>query len=267
MAVRIISYGGGVQSTALVVLAATGQIDADAAVFANVGDDSEHPAALRWVREVVQPWAAERGFLVHETERRTRTGERAQTLLEQVTDTTRRSIEIPVRLSPHGAPGNRNCTHTYKIKVIDRWLRDQGVTKDNPATVLIGISTDEIQRLNNKRRSDYSLPEYPLIDLRLDRSACQRLIVDTFGEPAPKSSCWFCPFATPARWAEMRRDEPELFAQSVRLERAINEKRRAMDRDEAWLSRFCRPLDVAITEAQPTLFDGPEGCDEGYCWT
>ena len=34
-----ISYGGGVQSTALIVLAATGRIHADAALFANVGDD------------------------------------------------------------------------------------------------------------------------------------------------------------------------------------------------------------------------------------
>ena len=36
-----ISYGGGVQSTALLVLSATGRLPAvDAALFANVGDDS-----------------------------------------------------------------------------------------------------------------------------------------------------------------------------------------------------------------------------------
>lgn len=261
---RIISYGGGVQSTALVILAATGRIKADAAVFANVGDDSEHPLTVPFVRDVVLPWATEHGFPVHETQKVRRDGS-TETLLQKL-HRTERSVDIPVRMA-NGAPGNRSCTADFKIKVVDRWLREHGATKDNKATVLIGFSTDELERANKKRTSNLSVPEYPLLDLGWNRSRCQALIVETFGRPGPKSSCWFCPFATPARWAEMRRDEPELFAQSVRLERAINEKRRAMDRDEAWLSRFCRPLDVAITEAQPTLFDGPEGCDEGYCWT
>jgi hypothetical protein len=36
-----------------------------------------------------------------------------------------------------------------------------------------------------------------------------------------------------------------------------------------YLTRFGRPLDQAITEAQPSLFgaDGPETCDGGHCWT
>jgi hypothetical protein len=34
-------------------------------------------------------------------------------------------------------------------------------------------------------------------------------------------------------------------------------------------SRFGRPLDEAITEAQPAPCapDGPEACDDGHCWT
>ena len=38
---RILSYGGGVQSNALLVLAAQGVIYFDALVFANVGADSD----------------------------------------------------------------------------------------------------------------------------------------------------------------------------------------------------------------------------------
>jgi hypothetical protein len=41
---RAIAYGGGVQSTNLMVLAARQQIDFRVFLFANVGDDSEHPA-------------------------------------------------------------------------------------------------------------------------------------------------------------------------------------------------------------------------------
>ena len=45
--IRAISFGGGVQSTALLVLASQGKIDFRTFLFANVGDDSEHPATLR----------------------------------------------------------------------------------------------------------------------------------------------------------------------------------------------------------------------------
>ena len=54
MTLKVISYGGGVQSTAMVVLAVQGRIDADVALFSNVGDDSEHPATLEYVRNVMQ---------------------------------------------------------------------------------------------------------------------------------------------------------------------------------------------------------------------
>jgi hypothetical protein len=43
--ITVISYGGGVQSTALLVLAIQRQLGpVDAALFANVGDDSEDPS-------------------------------------------------------------------------------------------------------------------------------------------------------------------------------------------------------------------------------
>ena len=43
-------------------------------------------------------------------------------------------------------------------------------------------------------------------------------------------------------------------------------------RGPVYLTRFGRPLDEAVAEAQPSLFgpdapDGPETCHEGRCWT
>lgn len=54
-ALRTISYGGGVQSTALLVLAATGRIDFTTFLMSNVGDDSEHPDTLTYVHDVAVP--------------------------------------------------------------------------------------------------------------------------------------------------------------------------------------------------------------------
>ena len=59
--VRAFSSGGGVQSTAALVLAVQGRIDFPTHLFANVGDDSEAPATLTYVRSVLMPYAAAHG--------------------------------------------------------------------------------------------------------------------------------------------------------------------------------------------------------------
>lgn len=264
---RVISYGGGVQSTALLVLAAQGELGRiDAALFANVGDDSEHPNTLKYVREVAQPWAAAHGVTVEVLHRHRRDGT-PETLMGRLSKHGSRSLPIPVRMS-NGAPGRRSCTTDFKIKVVGKWLKGHGASAERPADVLIGISLDEIERVGNKRVAPYERVAYPLIDLRLTREDCKR-IIERAGLPVPpKSSCFFCPFHRPWTWAEMRRDEPELFDKSVALERLLNERRATLGKDPVWLTRFNKPLDEAVAEAQPTLWGGPgETCDEGYCWT
>lgn len=270
-ALTVISYGGGVQSTAMCVLATQGKLgyDINAALFANVGDDSEHPDTNRYVREIMQPWAAERGLAVHELHRRTRDGE-IETLYGRLMKPGSRSLPIPIRMS-NGAPNTRSCTADFKIRVVGKWLKANGASATDKATVCIGISTDEIQRIGNKHAADYETPVYPLIELGLSRGDCLDVIARA-GLPRPrKSACYFCPFHRPAAWAEMRRDEPDLFAKSQHLEDTLNERRDMLGKDHVWLTRFNRRLSDAVAEAQTPLFtDGEFGdgaCDEGYCWT
>jgi hypothetical protein len=273
---RTISYGGGVQSTALCVLAVQGKLDAviggpvDVALFSNVGDDSEHPATLAFVREVMTPWAAERGLPIVELQRIKRDGT-VETLMGRLTKEGSRSLAIPVRMS-NGAPGNRSCTADFKIHVIGKWLKAQGCGKTTPpAIVCIGISVDEVERASRGRDEPYQKRYYPLLNLGLTRSDCERVIRDAGLPVPPKSSCFFCPFHRPTTWAEMRRDEPELFAKSQALEDLLNERRQMLGRDPVWLTRFNRRLSDAISEAQTSLFDdttgiGETGCDEGVCF-
>lgn len=269
MTIRSISYGGGVQSTAMIILAVQGHIDADVALFANVGDDSEHPATLEYVRNVMVPWAAGHGFPIHELQRIRRDGT-TETLWQGLVKDSRR-IPIPVRMADTGAPGNRTCTADWKMKVITRWLKANGATADDPAIIHIGISTDEIQRAGRARNAQFEQRSYPLLNLGLSRNDCRNVIAAA-GLPIPgKSSCFFCPFHRPARWAEMRRDEPELFDKAQHLEDVLNDRRVMLGKDRVYLTRFGRRLSDAIQPAQATLFDdGPAGefetCDEGVCF-
>jgi len=52
---RVFAYGGGIQSTAALVLAAAGRINFPVFLFANVGEDSEHPATLAYLHHTARP--------------------------------------------------------------------------------------------------------------------------------------------------------------------------------------------------------------------
>lgn len=277
--IRAISYGGGVQSTALIVLATQGIIEYDFALFSNVGEKAEHPDTLTYVRNVMTPWINERNQpqLVELSKCWQRGDKKGQSvdLWDEIVRRDKRSIPIPIRMQDTGAPGNRLCTIDYKIRVVSRWLKGQGATANNPATVAIGISTDEFQRANRRTINPAEQVTYPLLDLGLSRQDCMKIIADIGLPVPPKSSCFFCPFHKPQYFSELRRDRPDLFEKAAQLEAAINQKRADMGKDDVYLTRFGTPLHSAVPEAQETLFeneawssmDGDGTCDDGYCFT
>ncbi len=258
---RTVSYGGGVQSTAMLVLAAQNKIDFRTFIIANTGDDSEHPDTLRYVREVAKPYAEDNGIELVEVQH-TRFGE-PDTLLQAL---DRGRMIIPVRRTKDGPPMSRSCTADFKIKAVAKELKRRGATADHPATVALGISVDEIQRA--KPTIDPKSPEqrrvYPLLDLGLHRRDCRDLIAAAGLPVPPKSACWFCPFHDVEAWRSLKRDTPDLFDASVALEARMS----AMTSDDrpVYLTRRGVPLDEAIDD-QLTLDGMGDDCDSGWCFT
>ena len=267
--IRSISYGGGVQSTALLVLAAQKRIDFPLFLFSNVGDDSENPGTLRYVEEYAKPYAEQHGIELVELHRVMKRTGQVRTLWEDLTREGSKSLKIPVRMS-NGAPGTRSCTATYKILVIADELKRRGATAENPATIGIGISVDEIHRANNRRCEPHEQIVYPLLDLGLRRTDCARIIREAGLPVPPKSSCFFCPFHRPETWHDMRREQPAVFEKACQLEDRLNRTRDELGKDHVWLTRFNRPLREAIPDGVDLLpmFDEADGaCDSGYCFT
>ncbi|WP_202124351.1 adenine nucleotide alpha hydrolase family protein [Actinomadura physcomitrii] len=264
--IRAFSYGGGWQSTAALVLAAQGHIDFRTFLFANVGDDSEHPATLAYIRDHAAPYAAAHGIDLRELRRIRRDGT-TETLYGRLMREGSRSIPIPVRMS-NGAPGTRSCTADFKIRVIGRWLKAHGASPENPATIAIGISLDEIHRANTRRHEPYERIAYPLLDLRIRRTDCPRIIRSAGLPVPPKSSCWFCPFHRLSTWQNMRRDQPGLFTKACHLEATINKRRHALGKDPVYLTRYNAPLVDVTPEADTLPFEQDDGtCDTGWCFT
>lgn len=263
---QVFSYGGGVQSTAALVLAAQRKLDYPTFLFANVGDDSEHPATLAYVRDVAMPYAAQHGIALHEL-RYTRRDGRQPTLYAEVVGNNR-SIDIPMYLGS-GKPGHRNCTKTFKIKVIDRWIKAAGATAEQPADVGLGISIDEFQRMRTPidPRFPFRRRVYPLIDLRLARDDCRRIIASAGLPVPPKSACWFCPFHVERDWRALQRDHPDLAARAIDLEEKVNLKRAKLHRDAMYLAWQLIPLEKLLQAEQSEMdFDG-DACESGYCMT
>lgn len=222
MTVRAISLGGGHQSTALVVLAIAGEIDFPLAIMANVGDRAENPATLTYLSDHLMPYAQRHGY---------------ELVVRRWVDRSGRECDLYDDIT------SLECTDRYKIAVVGRELRRRGASADDPAVVAVGISVDEIERVNRRHAAPWEKPVYPLVDLGMTRADCDRVVADAGLPIPPKSSCWFCPFRPTSYWSESRLAGDGVFEAGVALE----------DRLEG--------------ASQGSMIEGPDTCDSGYCWT
>jgi PP-loop superfamily ATP-utilizing enzyme len=270
MTVRAVSYGGGVQSTALLVLAAERQINFDLFLFANVGDDSEHPDSLRYVREVAMPYAATHGIELLELTKQPSKGRFAgetETLWKRLTHPDSKSLGFPIRMSG-GKPSSRSCTADFKVGVVSREIKRRGASPRDPAVVAIGISVDEIERA--KPGSDPRQPSqtvvYPLLDLGLHRRDCRRVIADGGLPVPPKSSCFFCPYHSISAWRDLRNNRPDLWEKAVELETHVSLRSQGQGHGPMFMTDRLVPLPDAVDDQLG--FDGMgDDCDSGWCMT
>lgn len=262
MGLRVFSFGGGKQSVAALVLAAQGKIDYRIFVFSNVGNDSENPDTITYFKKYARPFASKHGILLQEIRRHPRSGE-DETLLQWLTKPGSRTIGIPVRMA-NGAPGNRLCTETYKIRVVSNYVKESGASASDPWTLGMGISLDEFQRMRNSSGYKHYNLDYPLINLNLTRTDCIKIITDAGLPEPPKSSCWFCPYHRVAEWEEIRATKPKLFQQAVDLEKFLNHKRAEFGKDNVYLSSRRMPLEEAVKVTAQDTDDAT--CDSGFCF-
>ena len=201
---RVLSFGGGVQTTALAVLWMRGEVDADVAIFADtLGETPETYAHIDRLRQDLD-----------------RAGRRLVRVVSSLGALEEHAIADKFSPIPSFTPGagqsKRECTSNWKIRPIRRWLRDQGVRR---ATMLIGISIDEVHRMRDPN-VQWITNEYPLIDRRLTRANCVEIASAAGYVNTPKSACFFCPYQAPGRWARLAVDHPELFIRAEAIESA-----------------------------------------------
>lgn len=235
---NILSYGGGTQSTAMLILIKLGKITKpDIVIHADTG--SELPETIQfiqiaknYVEDVLKiPFAivkSHRGSL-HED--------------------YMKHGNIPII-------GSRSCTSNFKIQPQRRLVRIiVGRRNKHLANSMLGITTDE-----EKRRTEGDVQwlklVYPLLDeFRYTRKECI-LLNNLNGWDVKKSGCFCCPYQGGKAWLELKENYPDLFDLSIEME----EKKRRVKGGKLGLYQE-RPLsDLDNITLEESKCDSGAGC-------
>lgn len=258
---RVLSLGAGVQSTALALMAARGEIEApDCAIFADT--QSEPPAVYRhldWL-ETQLP------FPVH----RVSVGNLGQEILDASTGVRPNHNRPPLFVwnaaTASRGMTKRQCTRDFKIKPIKAEVRRllglrkgqqmrhflglaRGVPVPEIVEQWVGISMDEIERLKVSDEP-YIRLRHPLIEARMSRRDCVRWFGERQYQIPPKSACIFCTYHDNAMWRAIRDDDPASWAYACKIDEAIRAPGRHKGmRELGFIHSSLRPLAEANIDA------------------
>lgn len=202
---NIVSFGGGVNSTAMLLGMYERQIPCDLILFADTG--GEKPETYHH-RDEFSKWLVNHGYPEIITVREERW------TLEQDCLNRKRLPSIVL--------GLRDCSDKWKIRpqnryvsqwqpAIDVWDKGEKIVK------FIGFDAGEPWRANDHENKKYDY-KYLLIEWGWQREECIETI-QKHGLCVPsKSSCFFCPEMREWEIVDLKNDHPELAERAIAME-------------------------------------------------
>lgn len=291
---RVLSLGGGQQSTAIYLMAANGHegvAPLDYAIFADTGEEPS------WVLEQVTALA----------EYRTPEGKPgAPILVRWATDSEGKQVRLGDNLiegnegrfatipafikhldlyDKHGnaqGKGKRQCTAEFKISVVERTIRREllGLApgqayRGERITQVFGFDFKEgsrIVRTKDRLASEIlSVGDFPLWDLQWKRADCVSYVLEVWGREVLPSACTFCPMVN-VRFRRLLKDrDPDGHDRACQVDAALRRPGAAASKQlagELYIHRSMRPLsEVDLGEDEDSdMFAGMNGdCLTGYC--
>lgn len=215
----ILSLGAGVQSTAMALMAARGEITPmpDYAIFADTAEPHHVYSHLEWLEDQLP-------FPIITVQH--------QNIWKDVLASAREGKRVAnppfYTKGENGEKGilSRTCTLEYKIKPIQRKIREllgfkkgQRV-KDAHVEQWIGISTDEKTRMKLSSEK-WITNRWPLIEKDFSRYGCAKWVQDNGYPKAPRSACIFCPYHNNDYWRWLRDNWPDEFEQACEFDEEI----------------------------------------------
>lgn len=262
---NIVSFGGGTNSTAMIIGMYLHKIPIDLILFADTGGEQPHTYAFI---EIFNNWLVEHGLpKIISVEYHDKEGNRLTLEQECLNSGTLPSI----------AYGFKRCSLKHKIGTQEKFCNNYQPCKDVWASgqrvhKFIGYDAGETRRIQHAAPADEANKKYenhyPLYVWGWTREECVR-VIERAGLPRPgKSSCFFCPSMKKKEIQALWENYPELFRRAVEIEHgaaATNVTVKGLGRNWSWESYYNEFIaKKELEDAQITfdeLFpDSPGGC-------
>lgn len=260
---NIVSFGGGTDSTAMIIGMYRKGIPIDLILFADTGGECPHTYEHierfnEWLRQRSLPQIT----IVWNVDK---SGERLTLEQECLKSNTLPSLAYGMKkcsLKHKAGPQDKFCNNYEPCKEI--WERGEKVFK------YIGYDAGEERRAQHAFAIDLQDKKYKkvyaLIEWGWYREDCQRVIQEE-GLPLPgKSSCFFCPSMKKPEIKELKRKYPNLFDRAIAIEENAQESLvsvKGLGRDYAW-KNYMEWEDAQISLCMVYESDDiPCGCYDG----
>ena len=245
-----LSFGAGVQTTALLCLYKEQKVFFKKAIFADTGAEPERVYNHLEKLNSLFPdliVSTKRGDIVKDT------------IIEKY-------ITAPV-FTDDNKKGRRVCTARYKIDPVSNKIRElenckNKHLKEDAFTLGLGFSIDEIWRAK-ENRTRWLKNVFPLLELKMSRYDCIQTLKRHDIQPI-RSACYFCPFQSDYEWKKIKQNDPKEFEKAVQFDNKIRDLKM---NHQNFIHRSKIPLnEVSFNEDQADLF-AINDCESGYCGT
>ena len=256
----VVNFGGGKNSTALIIETKRRGIVPDIILFADTGD--EKPETYDHLHRF-SLWLRGQGFppiTVVRCERR----DGVATL----------ELECPQNeVLPSKAYGYSGCSVKWKVQPQDKYLSQHpGVlatwARGERVERWLGFHAAEPHRAEKRKERDDADPQwhyrYPLIEWDLDQTDCERILQETGFVHVCKSACFYCPSSKPREIRELAKCHPDLLERALVMERTARPHLtdvKGLGRSYAW-EDLLRQVELPFGSCE--IGSGPELCDTCY---
>jgi len=200
----VVAYGGGTDSTAMILACHEKGIPIDSIIFADTG--GERPSTYKFI-EIFNVWLKNNGY---------------NEIVVVKAKNNLYDTMIKRQTIPSVAFGGKTCSIEFKQKPWNKfikqwepakqaWLQGQKVIK------LVGFDASESRRAKQFENELFQ-NSYPLIEWQIDRFLCTE-IIKKHGLPQPgKSACFFCPMHRKNDVLKLNQEYPELMQKALMME-------------------------------------------------
>lgn len=251
---KVVSFGGGTNSTAMLIGMVRCGIVPDAILFADTG--GELPEVYEHIN-AFSAWLKERSFPEIVWVRKVNADQAVYTLEKNCLDE---------EMLPSLAYGFKGCSQKYKIQPQDKWCNNWQPARDcwncgNVVLKFIGYDAGPRDRARARIACDEKYTyRYPLIEWNWDRTICRDVCLSEGFDPL-KSSCFFCPAMKKHEVLKLNETHPELAQRAIAMEEnAAHNLQTVKGLGRRWSWKAL----IENNEAQGKLW-GDDGADDIPC--